>query len=276
MLFVIENRYTVYMKLIINIVDAFTDTQFKGNSAAVIITQEWVCDALMQSIAIENNLSETAFLVEGDGCFHIRWFSPMTEIDFCGHATLAASSVIFDNNDHLQTIRLHAKAVGEMNVSKRADGFIQMDFPNTKPEPVDNIPNALLNGLSINPESVLRNQQAYFAVYTTRDDVLNVCYDADLIKTLAPHDLVVTAPDQEYDFVSRYFWPANGGDEDPVTGSIHTGLAPYWAERLNKQSMVAYQASTRGGVLLCELAGDRVAISGKAVPYLKGEIDLQI
>jgi len=126
------------------------------------------------------------------------------------------------------------------------------------------------------PETVLKNKQAYFAVYPDRKDVINVTYNEQLLKTLAPQDLVVTARDDEFDFVSRYFWPANGGDEDPVTGSIHTGLAPYWAECLNKTELTAYQASARGGVLKCKLVGERIEISGQAVPYLSGEITLKI
>lgn len=263
------------MKLTINIVDAFTDAQFKGNSAAVIITDEWLSDDVMQNIAIENNLSETAFLVQENAYFHIRWFSPITEIDFCGHATLAASSVVFAGDTSLQSIVLYAEGVGRFTVTKGEEDYIKMDFPNTKPELIKTIPPALLDGLSIKPQSVLRNQQAYFAVYADEQDVKNITYDAELIKSLAPYDLVVTAPSKEVDFISRYFWPANGGDEDPVTGSIHTGLAPYWAEKLDKKSLTAYQASMRGGILLCELIGDRVSISGKTVPYLMGEISLQ-
>lgn len=263
------------MKLIVHIVDAFTETQFKGNSAAVVITKQWLTESTMQSIAIENNLSETAFLVEENSRFHIRWFSPITEIDFCGHATLAASSVIFAKEPSLQSIKLFAKAVGDMTILRGSDGYIQMDFPNTKPQALSTIPATLVEGLSIKPKSVLRNQQAYFAVYANEDDVRNITYDEGLIKSLAPLDVVVTAPGKNFDCVSRYFWPANGGDEDPVTGSIHTGLAPYWAEVLGKQTIKAYQASARGGVLLCDVTGNRVKISGKVVPYLSGEIVLQ-
>lgn len=263
------------MKLIVHIVDAFTETQFRGNSAAVIITKQWLSESIMQSIAIENNLSETAFLVENSERFDIRWFSPITEIDFCGHATLAASSVIFANDTSLSSIKVFAEAVGELTITKGSNGYIQMDFPNTKPQAVSDVPAALVDGLSIKPESVLRNQQAYFAVYANEEDVLNVSYDAGLIKSLAPLDVVVTAPGKSFDCVSRYFWPANGGDEDPVTGSIHTGLAPHWAEVLGKQTIKAFQASARGGVLLCEVVGDRVKISGKVVPYLSGEIILR-
>ena len=263
------------MKIKINVVDAFTNVRFKGNPAAVVITGTWLSDAKMQEIAAENNLSETAFLVEDDnGVFAIRWFSPLTEIDFCGHATLASAFVIFSDNYQLPHITLFAESVGIMRVVRKDDGFIQMDFPNRTPTPVDDVPEALLAGLSIKPDSVLKNGQAYFAVYSDEDDVLSVIQDSEKLKTLAPYDVVVTAPGTQFDFVSRYFWPANGGDEDPVTGSIHTGLTPYWAKKLGKTKLMAYQASKREGTLRCEVAGDRVFISGQAVSYLEGYITI--
>lgn len=263
------------MELEINVIDAFTDTVFKGNPAAVIITDSWLSEDLMQSIASENNLSETAFLVMDESfTYQIRWFSPITEIAFCGHATLASAFVIFTKNPELETIRFSAKAVGVLSVIKTESGAIQMDFPNTNPEKLDDIPADLELGLSIEPLEVYRNSQAYFVVYKSESDVLSVIRDNGALRNLKPFDVVVTcrAESQEYDFISRYFWPANGGDEDPVTGSIHTGLAPYWAERLGKNELVAYQASRRGGVLNCTVLGDRVLISGNAIQYLKGSI----
>jgi len=267
------------MKLKINIVDAFTDTQFKGNSAAVIITEQWLDASLMQAIAAENNLSETAFLRKITAHhYQIRWFSPLTEVDFCGHATLAAAFVIFSSSqsasDKAQTLTIEATAVGEMNITQLEDGAIEMKFPNRKPTLIETIPSALRQGLSIQPAQVLINNQAYFAIYPDEQQVLALQYNSDALKTLAPLDVVVTAKSTDYDFISRYFWPANGGDEDPVTGSIHTGLAPYWAEQLGKSDLVAYQASTRGGVLNCQVQGDIVTISGKAVHYLEGFIEV--
>jgi len=264
------------MRLKINIIDAFTETRFKGNSAAVIISEEWLSDDLMQSIATENNLSETAYLVKSeDDSYKIRWFSPITEIDFCGHATLASAYVIFSDFPDTNGIKIFAKAVGIMEIIKTEDGYIQMDFPNRKPSFVECVPESLLNGLSIKPIKVLINNQAYFAVYEDEEDVLNVTQNKEYLMALAPHDVVVTAAStKEYDFISRYFWPANGGDEDPVTGSIHTGLAPFWAEYLNKKELIAYQASSRGGLLACKVTNDRVYISGKAVQYLEGYIDV--
>jgi len=265
-------------KLAITIVDAFTHQLFKGNSAAVIVVEDWLSVSSMQSIALENNLSETAFVKpRSNNEFDIRWFSPLTEIDFCGHATLASSFVIFNDNPQLTSIEFYADAVGKLTITKQSDGFIQMQFPNTMPLSVQDIPAELTQGLSIKPSQVLLNNQAYFVIYDNEDDVINVQSTNELLAKLAPHDVVVTAQATsdkyaDYDFISRYFWPANGGDEDPVTGSIHTGLAPYWAKRLNKNTLIAYQASSRGGVLHCKVTDDSVFISGQAVQYLSGEI----
>jgi PhzF family phenazine biosynthesis protein len=263
------------MELQINVIDAFTDETFKGNPAAVIITTDWLTTELMQSIAIENNLSETAFVKQiNNQAYEIRWFSPITEIDFCGHATLAASFVIFAKDNTVKEINFFAKAVGDLSVTKTPDGLIQMCFPNKEPTVVNEIPAALLNGLSINPIDVLLNDQAYFVIYENESDVLAVIANSDELKQLAPYDVVVTSTSTstEFDFVSRYFWPANGGDEDPVTGSIHTGLTPYWSKKLNNPDLIAYQASKRGGKLMCRIEEDKVYISGQAVQYLTGTI----
>ncbi|OEF23284.1 PhzF family phenazine biosynthesis protein [Vibrio rumoiensis] len=268
------------MELEIYVVDAFTNQQFKGNSAAVVplpesMGNEWLDVDLMQRIAAENNLSETAFLKKiSSNYYQIRWFSPLTEIDFCGHATLASSFVLFHHLSCCGDIQFDTQKVGTLTVKSLADGRIEMSFPNQCPEMVSNVPQDLLDGLSIAPETVLVNRQAYFAVLPNVEDVLNVTYRSAFLKKLAPLDVVVTAAsdDSEYDFVSRYFWPANGGDEDPVTGSIHSGLTPYWANELNKTDLVAYQASQRGGILYCQLSEGRVLVSGSAVLYLKGTI----
>lgn len=265
------------MKLTINFIDAFTDTVFKGNSAAVIITEDWLSDTLMQSIATENNLSETAFLIAtGIRSYKIKWFSPITEIDFCGHATLSAAFVLFNQNQEYKELTFFADAVGEFTIIKKSGNEIQMSFPNQKPEKIKEIPANLLQGLSIKPQEVLMNKQAYFAIYDNEQDVRLISQNSDLLKTLAPYDVVVTAPShsQDIDFISRYFWPANGGDEDPVTGSIHTGLAPFWAERLGKNSLQAYQASSRGGYVHCEVKANKVIITGNAVQYLSGFIEV--
>ena len=263
------------MKLKIYQIDAFTNTIFKGNSAAVIIIDEWLSKNKMQSIAIENNLSETAFAKKcDDTTYEIRWFSPITEIDFCGHATLATAFVLFQENSSINEVIFIAKAVGSLKVKQLDDGYIEMIFPNRKPSKVESIPEELKNGLSIEPKDVYVNQQTYFVIYPNEEDVYNVQVNLDEIKKLAPLDVTITAKSKEYDFITRYFWPANGGIEDPVTGSMHTGAAPLWAERLNKNDLIAYQASKRGGVLLCKVEGSGVTILGKAVKYLEGYITI--
>jgi len=263
-------------QLPIYIIDAFTDTLFKGNQAAVVPLEHWLPESTMQSIASENNLSETAFFVKNhEGIFEIRWFSPLKEIDFCGHATLASAYVIFNHLGEKGIISFWAKAVGTIEVHERENGLIEMSFPNRVPERVVDVPEALQTGLSIAPLEFYKNQQAYFAVYASEDDVKNVVPDLEKLTTLALFDVVVSAPSVAYDFASRYFWPANGGVEDPVTGSIHAGLAPFWAKRLGKQSLVALQASKRSGVLYCRVSEERVFVSGACVEYLKGTIGLR-
>lgn len=257
------------------IIDAFTDTLFKGNQAAVVPLKSWLSKSLMQSIASENNLSETAFFVRNkEGVYEIRWFSPFKEIDFCGHATLASAYVIFNHLGKKGTLKFWAKAVNTIEVNERENGLIEMSFPSREPKMVTDVPEALKTGLSIAPLEFHKNQQAYFAVYANDDDVKNVVPNLEKLKTLAPLDVVVTAPSAEYDFVSRYFWPANGGVEDPVTGSIHAGLAPFWSKRLGKVNLVALQASTRSGVLYCSVEKERVFVSGYCVPYLQGSISI--
>jgi len=262
------------MKLKIYQIDAFTNTIFKGNPAAVIITDEWLEVDLMQSIASENNLSETAFAKKCDNStYKIRWFSPIMEIDFCGHATLAAAFVLFQENDSLKEVAFMAKAVGTLKVRQLENDYIEMIFPNQKPNKVESIPEELVKGLSIEPKDVLVNQQTYFVVYPNEQDVYDVQVNLDEIKKLAPLDVTVTARSKEYDFISRYFWPTNG-TEDPVTGSMHTGLAPLWEERLNKNDLLAYQASARGGILKCKVSDEHVVILGQAVQYLEGTINI--
>ncbi|MGR4988843.1 PhzF family phenazine biosynthesis protein [Vibrio rotiferianus] len=261
------------MELDIYVVDAFTDTQFKGNSAAVVPLEEWLAPELMQNIATENNLSETAFLKSiGTNQYEIRWFSPITEVDFCGHATLASSLVLFDELGIEGVIEFHTLEVGALSVEKNVHGKIEMTFPSRPPKVVSDIPVALIEGLSCKVEQVLLSPQAYFVIVNSQQEVLDVQYRSEHLKTLAPYDVVVTAKGEQQDFVSRYFWPANGGDEDPVTGSIHAGLAPFWAEELGKTSLIAHQASQRGGILRCDVNGEQVKVSGDGVLYMKGKI----
>jgi len=261
------------VQLDIFIVDAFTEQQFKGNSAAVVPLEEWLSDELMQNIAAENNLSETAFIKHiGVNSYEIRWFSPLTEIDFCGHATLASAYVLFNELGVKEKITFFTREVGSLTVIQNTLSEIQMTFPNQKPTKLSSVPADLVDGLSKAPIDVLKNRQAYFAIYESEHDIATLSYNVERLKALAPLDVVVTAKSDKYDFVSRYFWPANGGEEDPVTGSIHSGLAPYWAEKLVKQDLLAFQASKRGGVLKCHVTEHAVTISGKGVLYLKGKI----
>ncbi|MGS0537024.1 PhzF family phenazine biosynthesis protein [Pseudoalteromonas sp. SaAl2] len=262
------------MQLTIHQIDAFTSELFKGNYAAVIDLEAWLSDELMLKIGAENNVSETAFTCrQADGSYAIRWFSPLMEIDFCGHATLAAAFVLCEQHN-LSQICFQATAVGELIINKNSDGSFAMTFPKQAPIEADNIPSELLKGLSIQPVKVLKNQQAYFVIYENEQDILNLKTDSQVLKTLFPLDVVATAPGTEYDFTSRYFWPASGGDEDFVTGSIHTGLAPYWAQQLNKTSLSAYQASSRGGHMQCDVGEHTVTLTGHAVRYMHGTIYL--
>lgn len=264
------------MRLPIYQVDAFTNEIFRGNYAAVVPLEQWLPDELMQSVATENNVSETAFFVRNsEGVYEIRWFSPITEIAFCGHATLAAAYVIF-RDDAAESITFAANSVGTLTVWRQADGRIKMRFPRRHSEPVNTVPQALLKGLSIPPKEVLINQQAYVAIYENEQDIYALVSASDQLKTLGPLDVVVTAPGYQHDFVSRYFWPANGGDEDPVTGSIHAALAPLWAERLGKSELTALQASHRIGFLHCRVEADHVFVSGHAVQYLEGTIEVPV
>lgn len=263
------------MRLAINIVDAFTTKQFSGNQAAVVLLENWLSTELMQSIASENNLSETAFIVRNSsGIFEIRWFSPIKEIDFCGHATLASAFVIFSSRNVSSEITFWAKAVGNVTVKKYENKLIEMAFPNREPVELTKVPDALKEGLSIMPLEYLINQQAYFAVMKNEEQVRHVVPNLEKLKALGPLDVVVTAKGKEFDFVSRYFWPANGGIEDPVTGSIHAGLAPYWSKKLDKRELVALQASSRSGVLYCKVENSIVLVSGYCVNYLEGTINI--
>lgn len=263
------------MKLPLFQIDAFTNVAFKGNPAAVVPLQTWLPDADMQAVATENNLSETAFFVRNpDGKYAIRWFSPLKEIAFCGHATLASAHMLFTQQGIKGPITFWARAVGDLTVSQLPDGRIEMSFPNRAPVPLrpDEIPAALLDGLPIKPTEVLKNQQAYIVVFEDEHQVRTLSPNLAKLAELGPLDVAATAPGIDHDFVSRYFWPANGGDEDPVTGSIHAGLAPYWAGRLNKSSLTALQASRRSGIVHCRVQADRVYVSGSCVQYLEGTI----
>lgn len=265
------------MQLPLHIIDAFTAQRFHGNPAGVVLLDAWLPAPLLQSIAAENNLSETAFVLWSAerAAFEIRWFSPLTEIAFCGHATLASAYVLLDADPGLQSVTFWAAAVGQVSATREPGGRIRMQFPRRDATPLAEAPAALRAGLGLAPTAWLVNQQAYLAVYASEAEVRAVQPDLEQLKALGPLDVAVTAPGDAgaaHDFVSRYFWPANGGDEDPVTGSIHAALAPYWAQRLGKDELVALQASQRSGTLFCTVTDAGVEVAGHCVRYLRGTI----
>ena len=257
-------------------VDAFTDRTFGGNPAAVVPLRAWLPDGTMQAIALENNLSETAFFVpREDGSFDLRWFTPATEVDLCGHATLGTAWVLFNRLGHDGgTIVFHTRS-GPLTVSRDGDR-LAMDFPAQPPAPM--VPGAgigdVAGALGAAPEALLAAPYA-LAVLDREDTVRALRPDFARVANLEIPELIVTAPGGEggdCDFVSRFFAPSHGIDEDPVTGSAHCILIPYWAERLGKTEMFARQVSARGGALWCALNGNRVTIAGYGAPYLEGTI----
>ena len=264
------------MKLDIYQVDAFTRKLFGGNPAAIVPLTEWLPSETMHKIAQENNLSETAFFVKDGDVYEIRWFTPAFEIDLCGHATLASAFVIFDVLG-LETdkISFHSHKSGALSVDKKGD-VLTLDFPVRRVSPVD-APDGLFDAIGGIPKEIFKARD-YFLVYETEQEVLDLKPDFAALHKIAAflkidaHGFIVTAPGDKSDFVSRFFAPEVGVLEDPVTGSSHCNLIPYWADRLGKTVMFARQVSARGGELFCELAGDRVKIGGNAVLYLKGEI----
>ena len=251
--------------------DAFTDKLFGGNPAAICPLEEWLPDETMQKIAAENNLSETAFLVASQSGFDLRWFTPEREVDLCGHATLAAAHIIFTELGYQQdTVSFKSLKAGVLSVSRNADLYT-LDFPTRVPQPSD-LPEGLIEALGTGkPAEVLRSRD-YIVVYESEEMVQNIKPDFSALARITTLGTIVTAKGNNSDFVSRMFAPAAGIPEDPVTGSAHCNLIPYWAEKLGKDKLHAYQISARRGELWCELKGDRVLMSGKAVTYLKGEI----
>lgn len=264
------------MKLDIFQVDAFTNKAFGGNPAAVVPLDSWLPTQTMHNIAQENNLSETAFFVRNGDVFEIRWFTPTFEIDLCGHATLASAFVIFDVLKlEVSKIKFHSHKSGHLSVEKNGD-VLTLDFPSRPVAPVE-VPDGLFDAIGGTPREIFKGRD-YFLVFETEQEVLDLkpnfsaLHDLGARLNIDAHGFIVTAPGESSDFVSRFFAPEVGVFEDPVTGSSHCNLIPFWAERLGKNVMFARQVSARGGELFCELDGDRVKIGGNAVLYLKGEI----
>jgi PhzF family phenazine biosynthesis protein len=253
-------------------VDAFTDQLFKGNPAGVCPLEKWLSNETMQNIAMENNLSETAFFVKRNEEYEIRWFTPQIEVNLCGHATLGSAHVIFNNlNFQGKEIRFHSKS-GILKVTKH-DETLLLDFPAERASKVDEIPDKLIQSLGKTPIELYKNEK-YMAVFQDEYTIKNFDPDYALMKEIEIFGVIVTAPGDNCDFVSRFFAPRIGINEDPVTGSAHTYLIPYWSDRLGKQDMDAQQLSQRGGTLICKDMGERVLIGGKAVIFMAGEISI--
>lgn len=251
-------------------VDAFTESLFGGNPAAICPLEEWLPAPQMQKIAAENNLAETAFFIPQGNDFELRWFTPEFEIDLCGHATLATAHVLFTILGYeREVIHFHTLKAGTLSVHRNGNKYM-MDFPSRVPE-VSEVPVGLIEAIGGNPVEVLRSRD-YFIVYEKESDVLSLAPDFLALGKIDSVGFIATAPGDNSDFVSRFFAPSAGINEDPVTGSAHCNLIPYWANRLGKENMHAFQVSTRRGELWCQLKGDRVLMSGRAVTYLKGEI----
>jgi len=253
------------------IIDAFADRLFKGNPAGVcLLGQEWLEDSLMQDIAAENNLSETAFIVECGDHYSLRWFTPKNEVDLCGHATVASAFVISNFVDKsVSEMRFDTKS-GMLTVTKDSNLFV-LDFPARKPRQIDIAPQ-MESAIGTHVCEAYISTRDLMLLCESEAQIQNLAPNFEQIKQIADHAVIVTAEGNNADFVSRFFAPNYGIAEDPVTGSAHTVLIPFWADRLGKQKMTARQLSKRGGTLFCENRGERVKIAGKAVLYLAGEI----
>lgn len=259
-------------------VDAFTGQTFHGNPAAVVPLTEWLEGTILQNIATENNLSETAFFIPADGNeadFHLRWFTPVAEVDLCGHATLAAAHILFSERDWRDdTVRFSTEKAGILTVSRERDGGLQLDFP-ARPGREITVSDDVSDALEARPERLLLARD-HMAVFASEAEVAALAPDMAKLARLNEVGVIATAPADhgDIDFVSRFFAPAHGIPEDPVCGSAHCTLIPYWAERLGKATLSARQISARGGELKCRYLPDegRVTIAGQAVTYLKGHI----
>jgi PhzF family phenazine biosynthesis protein len=260
------------MELRIFQIDAFADRLFGGNPAAVCPLEAWLPDEVMQQIAAENNLAETAFYVRTDRGFHIRWFTPTVEVDLCGHATLASAYVAFRHDSCPGDVVEFASKSGPLKV-KREGELLVLDFPADRVEPVS-VPQLLIEALGREPIETYKGKTDYLVVYGVEEHVAALQPDFVDLAMVPARGIIVTAPGRQVDFVSRFFGPQVGVPEDPVTGSAHTTLTPYWSARLGKSELTAMQLSKRQGRLACRLAGNRVEIAGRAVPYLRGTITI--
>lgn len=254
------------------VVNAFTKDRFGGNPAAIVPLSAWIGADLMQKIAGQHNLAETAFVVPKGQDYEIRWFTPLVEVDLCGHATLAAAHVFYNHLGYAKDQLIFHSKSGPLYVSKKkSNGMITLDFPVNKPVPTEFL-STFEQGLGIKPKEVYVSTFDYMAVLENQKQIEDLEPNFEMIGKLKSRGLITTAKGDKVDFVSRCFFPQSGINEDPVTGSAHTVTVPYWAERLGKSSLTAIQLSPRKGWLECELVGDRVHMSGHAITYLIGDI----
>lgn len=252
-------------------VDAFTNQIFTGNPAAVCPLDNWLSDELMQKIAQENNLAETAFYVKRNHVYEIRWFTPTIEVDLCGHATLAAAFILFNYENHQgNTIHFHSHRSGLLTVTSNHD-LLSLNFPVDTFERIE-LTAEITDGFTIKPQAAFKGKTDYLLIYNNEHEIRSIKPHLVAIANLKGRGVIVSAPGDNSDFVSRFFAPQSGINEDPVTGSAHTTLTPYWADKLNKNELSAIQLSERKGHLQCRLLGDRVEISGKCKLYLSGEL----
>lgn len=252
--------------------DAFAAGLFKGNPAAVVPLKEWLSDETMQLIAMENNLSETAFFVPEGDHFHIRWFTPKAEVRLCGHATLATAHVLFNELNFTGNLLEFESLSGTLTVKKVGDK-LQLDFPADFAQEVESI-ETFTEAFGAKPLQTFKGRTDYILLFDSEETIQNLNPNIQLLLSTQARGVITTAKGNEVDFVSRFFAPAVGVNEDPVTGSAHTTLIPFWANKLGKTELTALQLSARGGQLWCTLSGDRVFIAGKAVTYLRGEIEI--
>jgi PhzF family phenazine biosynthesis protein len=260
------------MKLAIYQIDAFAEKVFEGNPAAVVPLETWVPDSLMQQIAMENNLSETAFFVPAENGFHIRWFTPLAEVNLCGHATLASAYVLFNLLNYAEReIRFQSRS-GILTV-KKENNLIVLDFP-ASPVTEIAIPDEVAKAFHLQPVACFKGRDDFMLIFENEEKVVQLKPDFQQLVRANTRGVICTSKSETYDFISRFFAPAVGVNEDPVTGSAHTMLIPFWSKKLGKNELIAKQVSARGGVVHCKVCGDRVKIGGKAVTYLIGEITI--
>jgi len=259
------------MKLAMYQIDAFAQKVFEGNPAAVIPLQEWIADELMQKIAMENNLSETVFFVKEQEKYHIRWFTPKAEVDMCGHATLASAYVIFEELQEQENEIIFSSKSGDLIIKKESDGLLSMDFP-LQEITACKIPLQIIDSFTQKPIACYKSMD-YIVIFENEQDIIDAKPNLELLKSLDARGVCIASISSEYDFVTRFFAPKYGIDEDPVTGSAFTQLVSYFSKTLDKQEFSCKQLSQRGGEVFCKLKGERVEMRGFCVNFLEATIE---